>query len=99
MKTPSGDISAEGDLRATMWRFPTRSLEIQELLDQDENFREMCDDLVVAEQALAASDQLSEPLREERRAEYQVLIDDLVREIGQALSQAKVVPISRAPKR
>jgi hypothetical protein len=99
METPSGDTHAGAGLRAAASRFLGRSSEIQELFNQDDNFREMCDDLAVAEQALAASDQLPAPTDEERRAEYQALIDDLVREIGRALSQARIVPISRPPKR
>jgi hypothetical protein len=99
METPSGDTHAGAGLRAAASRFLGRSLEIQELFNQDENFREMCDDLAVVEQALAASDQLPAPIAEERRAEYSALIDDLVSEIGRALSQARIVPFSRTPKR
>ena len=75
----------EHGLTAVLRRFPARSLQIKELSIRDESFRGMCEDLAVAENALAAADQLPVQVREERRAEFSGLVESLVAEIEQTL--------------
>jgi hypothetical protein len=71
-------------------RFPALSLQIRRLLALDESFQAMCDDLAVAEQALALTERLPEPVRAARRAEYEDLVDSLVREIEGTLRRKNV---------
>ena len=85
--------------RAAERRFPAQSAEIQGLISASDRFREMCDDLASVEEGLAATERLPENLRNRRRAEYEGMVEALTKEIEHALFQAKVVPISRAPKR
>jgi hypothetical protein len=72
---------------------------IRELISANESFREMCDDLASAEDALAATDRLGADVRDRRRTEYEVLIEALAKEIEDALRQAKVIPITSEHKR
>jgi hypothetical protein len=59
----------------------------------------MCEDLAVAEEALAGVDRLPDRVRAERRAEYERLVEDLSAEIKETLRRAKVVPLGRPPSR
>jgi hypothetical protein len=84
-------------LRAAVARLPAWAREIGQLLATDESFRSICDDLAAAEVVLSGIDDLPETIREERRSEYQSLIDSLVREIEDALRSKKVVPFTGKP--
>jgi hypothetical protein len=64
---------------------------IRKLIDRCEAFREMCEELAEAERALSMVDLVPLPLREERRAEWEQLVDRLVAEIGTALQDKDVV--------
>ena len=66
-------------------RFPDFELPIKRLIETDENFRDICEELAEAESALAAADKLPAALRAARRAEWQALVDRLVAEVEAAL--------------
>lgn len=99
MPTPQREGAGANGLAAASRRLPAHSAEIRQLMEASENFREMCEDLAFAENAVAAIDHLSPPVRERRRTEYEDLIEELVKEIQDALSEAKVMPMPRMPKR
>jgi hypothetical protein len=80
-------------------RFPSQAKLIEEVINRSESFRGLCDDLAEAERALAASDQMPESLRRDRRAECQEWVESLTNEIEQALGRAKVVPIMGAKQK
>jgi hypothetical protein len=80
--------------QAATRRFPSEAKLIEEVMVRSESFRGLCDDLAEAERALAATDQLSEALLRERRAECQEWVESLKNEIEWALLRAKVVPIA-----
>jgi methionine synthase II (cobalamin-independent) len=50
-------------------------------MDRAESFRDMCEELADAEMALARVDETPLSHREERRAEWQALVDRLVGEV------------------
>jgi hypothetical protein len=92
------DKSAARDgLIAAQARFPGHVHTIQELFYRDENFRGICDDLAAAEAVLAATGELPERIREDRRREYAELAESLVAEIAEALGHANVIHIPRPP--
>ncbi|MBD9640524.1 hypothetical protein IB277_29950 [Ensifer sp. ENS07] len=73
-------------LQAALSRFPDKSVQIRQLLLGRESFRGLCDDLAVADEALGRVDMYSTDLREERRREYEELIEALVQEIREFLA-------------
>ena len=73
--------------------FPDEARTVQELFNMHDTFRSMCEDLAAAEEALARVDSLPERVREDRRQEYASLVEALVCEIAEALSQSKVVAL------
>lgn len=99
MPTPQIEGSGSNGLAAASRRFPAHSAKIRQLMEASENFREMCEDLAFAENAAAAIDHLAPSVRERRRTEYEDLIEELVKEIQDALRETKVVPMSNVPKR
>ena len=66
-------------------RFPTFELAIKRLVETDETFLEICDELAEAELALFAVDDAPAPIQSARRAEWQDLIDRLIAELSAAL--------------
>ncbi|MDR9773731.1 hypothetical protein RJJ65_13830 [Rhizobium hidalgonense] len=68
----------------------------QRLLDVDENFHSMCQDLAAAIEALTKVDLLPSSIREVRRQEYGSLVEGLVEEIGDAIRRSKVVALRRS---
>jgi hypothetical protein len=66
------------------------------LFRASETFRSMCEDLAAAAETLANVDGLPDDVREARRQEYASLVEALVAEIGEALSQSKVVMLRRS---
>ena len=76
-------------------RFPGNEGRIEELLERDDDFVSLCDDLAAAEDALALTETLPPGLREERRAECAGWIDELTVEIRKVLTSAKVIRIDR----
>jgi len=80
----------EEGLQAAVHRFPALTLQIRRMLALDESFQAMCDDLAAAEQALALTERLPEPVRSARRAEYEDLVESLVSEIEGTLRRLNV---------
>jgi hypothetical protein len=93
------DGTVGNGLRAAERRFPSYSAEIRELISKSERFRETCDDLALAGEALAATDRMAADIRDQRRTEYQALVEALAKEVKDALREEKVIPITRTPKR
>ncbi|MNL54054.1 hypothetical protein D3C87_1773500 [compost metagenome] len=79
------DVEEMRGLAAATRRFPMQSLEIRRLLLRDENFRGICADLAAVEDALASVDRLPPHLRDERRAEFEDMVESLASEIEQSL--------------
>ena len=90
MRTRSGVVVAEESLHAAVRRFPAYTLQVRRLLARNESFQAMCEDLAVAEQALALTERLPEAVRADRRAEYEDLVESLVREIEGTLHRSNV---------
>lgn len=70
---------------AAVRRFPHFELPVRRLIETDENFREICEELAEAELALSATASVAAPLREVRRAEWQGLVDRLALEVEGAI--------------
>lgn len=88
--------SLEGEgLAAAVGRFPRHVDQIRSLMERDENFRIMCEDLASAERAVLAVNHLSSAVRDERRQEFLQLAHDLATEIQRTLSQIKFIPFRR----
>ena len=66
-------------------RFPHFELPIRRLLETDETFREICEELAEAEFALSAAESAPASLRDARRAEWQELVDRLAGEVEAAI--------------
>lgn len=67
-------------------QFPGFELSIKRLIETDENFLEICDELAEALLALAAVDRVPASLQTARRAEWQELVDRLIAEVSAALT-------------
>ncbi|MDW6021086.1 hypothetical protein SAZ10_04840 [Mesorhizobium sp. BAC0120] len=76
-------------------RFPELELTIRRMFEADQGFREMCEELVEAETALSRVEQLPEPKRAARKAEWQDLVARLTREIEVALRENQAFAQSR----
>ena len=79
-------------------RFPSEKGLIDELVLRSESFRDLCEDLADAEEALVRTASLPRETGAARRAEYEALIEGLLAEIEAIMGQAKVVVISQAPR-
>ncbi|MBX5136210.1 hypothetical protein CO660_01495 [Rhizobium sp. L9] len=77
--------------------FPNQTRLVQRLFYVDESFHSMCEDLAAAAQALAHLEGLPEAVREARRQEYASLLEALLKEMGEAIAQSKVVVLGRPP--
>jgi hypothetical protein len=83
---PNGGHAGTGEAySAACRRFPQLELAIRRLMHASETFCDMCLELAEAETALANVDKVPARLREARRAEWEELVDRLVREIEAAL--------------
>jgi hypothetical protein len=80
---------------AAIRHFPARAADIETLASASERFRDICDELAVAEAALEAVDDLDEALRAERRLEWLGFVRCALREIDGELRQARIVSIGR----
>ncbi|MGH6806806.1 MAG: hypothetical protein ACREEJ_08170 [Ensifer adhaerens] len=85
MDKNSRETEERQGLVAATRRFPMQSLEIRRRVLRDENFRGICADLAAAESALASVDSFPAHLRDERRAEFEGMIESLALEIAQSL--------------
>jgi hypothetical protein len=86
-----------GRLAATR-RFPDQADLIEELIDRNEDFSEMCEELADAERALLAVDSVPAEVRAARRAEWQGWIARLTKEIDCALCNGSVIRLTRFPR-
>jgi hypothetical protein len=66
-------------------RFPGRQSDVEELAARDEEFRLLCIDFADAETALRHWEASPSQVRQQRCAEYRMLIEDLAGEIETAL--------------
>lgn len=66
-------------------RFPDFELPIRRLIETDENFRDICEELAEAEYALSTVESAPAASRSARRAEWQELVDRLIGEVEAAL--------------
>ena len=86
-------------ITAAVRRFPARRQAIEERAARDGEFRSLCADLAEAEAALRRWENLDDPKRDQRCAEYRILADDLANEIEEALASATIIPFaSKRPK-
>lgn len=86
-------------LSAAIHRFPEFELTIRRMIESDQTFCDMCDELAEAEAALSRVDQLPPPIRAARRAEWQDLVGRLAREVEAALRENQAFAQSRADPR
>ena len=77
--------SKQEALAAATRRFPRFALPIRRLIETDERFRDICEELADADLALAAVGSAPAALRAARQAEWQELIDRLVVELEAAI--------------
>ncbi len=91
-------VTADG-VHAAIRHFPGSASQIEALACENESFRDLCDELAAAEEALAAVDRLAEAARAERRLEWLSFIRGALAEIGAELRRIKVVPIERGNRR
>lgn len=94
MTEGTGFETGDGGLASVLRRFPMQAAQIHALMERNENFRTMCEDLACVEQALLTVDQMPVEIRNDRRQEFAELVDGLTAEIARALSDAKVVSIA-----
>jgi len=87
-------LAPNGELAAVR-RFPSDAKLIKRLMSGDQSFRELCNDLALADQALAAADQLPEDIRADRVAKCKVWMESLEKEIAWELNKAKTSPFER----
>jgi hypothetical protein len=81
----SGHKGKRSAVLAAVRRYPQFELAIHRLVDADEVFRDICEELAEAELALLQVDGLPPALRETRRAEWQELVDRLAGELRAAV--------------
>jgi hypothetical protein len=86
--------SDDGPLEAALRRFPERASELLAQARRNPGLLDMCEELLVAETALANTGTLPAGLREERRDECRGWIERLTQEIDEALAAARVVPLA-----
>ena len=79
----------ERGLQAAVRRFPQAELAIRRLMGRDETFRDICEELADAEQALASAPRSPPDLARARRLEWQELVDRLAAEVAAALRRSE----------
>lgn len=93
MNPQTGGIIDQAELTAALRRYPANSLRIQHLYVSDETFRELCSDLAAAERAIKTVEDLPDPIRTERSAEFTEMANYLAGEIEKAISQRAEGPL------
>ncbi|MGR9171076.1 hypothetical protein [Rhizobium sp. KDH_Rht_773_N] len=78
--------------------FPDQKRLVQRLFYVSEPFHSMCEDLAAAAEALAHVERLPEPIRDARQLEYAGLVDALLKEMGEAIAQSKIVVLRQSPR-
>ncbi len=84
---------ATAALFAALHRFPDRAHDIKSLMGRNEEFCEMCEELAMAEGALANIAAIPPAERGARIEECKVWIARLTGEIAEALEKSNVVPM------
>lgn len=67
---------------------PALARQIEELAKRDDTFNDLCEDLAIADLALARLRQQPEPVRKLRLVEYEGWIESLTAEITDAVQRA-----------
>jgi len=75
--------------------FPGQAQLVQRLFYGSDAFHSMCEDLAIAVETLTHIERLPETVREARRQEYAALVEALLKEMGEALAQSKIVMLRR----
>jgi hypothetical protein len=83
----SGRISRQTALLAAIRRYPECELAIRRLIETNEPFRDICEELAEAERALSNVADLPDLSGEARRAEWQEIVDRLAREMKLVLER------------
>jgi hypothetical protein len=89
MASQNGQLRKHSAATAAVRRFPQFELTIHRLMDRNESFREMCEELAEAELALTKVDLVAPELRETRRNEWQELVDRLIGEVGAVVLESE----------
>jgi hypothetical protein len=90
METEHGRAHRRRLAAAIARRFPQFEFAVHELMDRNESFRDICEELLEAETALSSVGKEPTDLRETRRAEWQELIDRSLAELDDELQKYKV---------
>lgn len=85
MKNPTENRQAT--LSSVLRRFPGREFTVRRMLETDQTFLELCEELAVAEAALTNVGQFPPAIQPERRAEWHDIVERLLKEIEDALQQ------------
>jgi hypothetical protein len=83
----SGRKSRQTAFLAAIRRYPECELAIRRLIETDEPFRDICEELADAERALSKVADLPVLSREARRAEWQEIVDRLAGELKLVLER------------
>jgi hypothetical protein len=92
---------ASREIAAAIRKFPDRVESIARLAGRDEAFRDMCEELAAAEEALARLESEATAAGTARRTECEGWITRLTAEMAAALGRAEIIslPTSRARRR
>ena len=90
-----GDSQLNTAMEVVARRFPQHAAAIRQLAARDEVFRDICEELVDAERALASVPHGPLALRKAREDEWQALIERLGAEVSRALRSGNVIPVDR----
>lgn len=85
----------EDPVQVVTGQFPARRADISDLASRDQDFLEICKDYADAKAELAKWEISADPRRKERLVEYAELVEDLAREIENALKLALTSPPHR----
>lgn len=77
------------DLNQLVARFPSHGMLLAKLIETDDGFRMMCEDLFLAVATLNNLEQLQKAQELARIAEYRQLVQELSSEVTKALERAK----------
>jgi hypothetical protein len=83
----SGRIGRQTALLAAIRRYPDCELAIRRLIETEEPFRDICEELAEAERALSKVADLPVLSREARRVEWQEIVDRLAGEMKAVLKR------------
>jgi hypothetical protein len=94
------DRKASHEIAAALRRFPHRTEQVALLSSRDEAFRDMCEELAAADEALSRLEADRTAAGAARRAECEGWITRLIEEMGATLDRADIIPLpSTRPRR